>query len=154
MLSNEDYILHVIRDVFGRKISPILYGRDIELLNAFYSNTHSMGATLLYSDAPLIGDRDNVYLLNIDEPVMPDYSHLFDSMFSFNYKYSLEPPHCDRVAKHFNFLLREKAQIFLVNPGTWSYCFDDYFERCIDKEREVKRFSMFSNEKVFVYENI
>lgn len=151
---NNDFALHVIRDVFGRKVSPILYGRDVDMLECFYSSTHSMGATLLYSDEPLMSDRDNVYFLNIDEPIMSDYLHLFDSMFSFNYKYSLEPPHCDRVAKHFKFLLREKAQIFLVNPGTWSYCFDDYFERCIDKEREVKRFSMFSDEKVFVYENI
>jgi len=151
---NNSFVLDIIRDVFGRKVSPILYGRDVELLETFYSDRHSMGATLAYSDDPSILNQANTAFMDVDKEISPDYYSHYDSLFSFNYKYKLDPPYCDRVSKMFKLLLVEKADIFLVNPGTWSYCFDDYFLRCIDKEREVKKFSLFKNEKVFVYENI
>lgn len=154
MLSKNDYTLHVIRHIFGQKISPIIYGRDVSLLETFYSDEHSMGATLVYSDAPSIGNVSHCAFMNVDEPLYPDYFEKFDALFSFDYKYELIPPYCDRVSKHFQHLLCPKSCIFLVNPGTWSYCFDDYFERQLDKEREVKKFSLFKDEKVFVYENI
>jgi len=150
---NNSFILHAIVDIFGRKISPIYYGRNFDIVESCHSNEHSMGCVGMHSDFPQIR-RENYYFLNIDEETLHSYIDYSDFLFSINYKYEIDPPYCDRVSKLFKIILKEKAQVLLVNPGTWSYCFDDYFERSFYLEREIKRYSMFRSEKVFVYENI
>jgi len=153
MIEENNYTLHIIRDVFGRKISPIYYGKDVSILNDCYSSMHSMGCEGFYSDAPFVF-HEKFHYLNVDKEDVDYFLDHADFLFSIDYKYELDPPYCDRVAKKFKKLLKDQAQIFLVNPGTWSYCFDDYYERNFSLEREVKKFSLFKDEKVFVYENI
>lgn len=154
MLSINDNIIHCIRDIFGQLKSPVIYGRDMSMLSDFHSPVHGMGAVLMHSDFPQIRCCENVYFLNIDEDWLGHYIDYADFLFSINYSYDLNPPYCDRVAKKFKYILKSGAKIFLVNPSSWSFCFDDYYERNFSLEREVKRFSIFKNEKIFVYENI
>ena len=151
---NNNFTLHIVRDVFGQKICPMIYGRDTSLLETFYLNEHSMGATLVYSSGSFISHFNPVASLDINKNLNPDALGFFDFLISINYDYDLDPPYCDRVGKMMKSLLKPSSQIFLVNPGTWSFCFDDYFERFLNLEREVKKYSMFKDEKVFVYENI
>jgi hypothetical protein len=150
---NNNFLIHIIRDVFGAQKSPIVYGRDFDVVTLMKSNEHSMGAVLMYSDFPQIR-CEHSYYLNIDQEDISYYRDYCDFMLSVNYQYQLETPFCDRVAKIFSNIIKKNGKIFLVNPGTWSFCFDDVYERNFQLEREVKRFSLLRNEKVFVYENI
>lgn len=153
MIKKNNYILHTIRDVFGRKISPIYYGKDISIVNACYSPLHSMGCEGFYSDTPFVFNK-KFHFFNTDKENVDYFLDHADFLFSIDYKYKLDPARRELVAKKFKKLLKDQAQIFLVNPGTWSYYFDDYYERNFSLEKEVKKFSLFKNEKVFVYENI
>ena len=150
---NNNFLVHIVRDVFGSKKSPIVYGRDTNLVEQMRSSVHGMGAVLFHSDFPIIRSSDSYYL-NIDDDHLGHYVNYADFMLSLNYQYVIDPPFCDRVAKKFLQVMKHESQILLINPGTWSFCFDDFYDRNLSLEREVKRFSMLSSEKVFVYENI
>jgi hypothetical protein len=154
MLLNNDFILHVIRDVFGTFKSPILYGYDPDLYAQFWSPQHSMGVHMYYShdinspmEKSVFWDIQNESL----NPLSFDYSDFF---VSINYNLNIPFHLSESFAGHVRHFLKTGSKCLIVNPGSWADYFDQIMTRCYDIEREVKRFSMFKNQKVFVYENI
>lgn len=151
MLSRNDNLLHIIRDVFGKRTSPIIYGRDTNLLKDFHSPTHGMGAVLMYSDSPHLHDEQNVHFLDIYESYTHYYRDYCDFLFSIDYRFNCIP---SQVALKFKDIMKEKSSIFLINPGIWSQYFDLIASRNSILEKEVKKFSLLKNEKIFVYDNM
>ena len=153
MLSTNDYLIHVVTDVFGRKKSPIIYGADYNIVEDMRKPIHGMGATLLYSDYSEIKGEDK-YFLDIESEHLEHYLDYADFMLSVNYNYKFNSEKSEKIAKKFLEIMKSKSEILLINPGIWSYSFDDFYDRNFLLEREVKRYSFFKNQKVFVYENI
>jgi len=153
---NWSFIAHTVRDVFPKPISPIIYGNDASCLDVFWSPQHSMGLNIIYSDNfeiyPAKEHYGNVFPWALDQggtTYGPGYCDLF---MSFDYTPAKSEGREVEMAREIHKLMKRGGFIFLSNPGPWADVFYGRLNLRQDLVDEIKRYSMFKNEKVFVYE--
>jgi len=151
---NWNFVAHIIRDVFKKTVNTIYYGDDNSLEPIFNSNEHSIGVLMLRSEEEIEYDEPYIYYwaAGIDDLFFSEeYCNLF---ISFNYNPQIFNDDYNKVALQLKNLLKKDGYIFLVNPGMWASCLGLFLKRNNQIEKEIKRYSMFTNENVLVYENI
>lgn len=154
MQINNHFIAHVIRDTFVEKNFTVIYGNDTTLRDTLLLPEHSIGAFQMHSDQGSEIKYDNCEFWNIglDNPHI-SYGDV-DLFISINYNPELQSINKDKIATQIKNLLKPKAKILLVNPGNWADNIKQFL--CIDlySTTNVKRYSMFKDQDVVVYENI
>jgi hypothetical protein len=149
---NWDHAAHVVRDVFGNRGFTIYYGEDPEFTETLRTSTHGIGAFLMHSNVEKRFHFDYERYWCIGTNMFFD-ADTCDFLISFDYDPVFHgspfgiPPYIDR-------LMKREGLIFLVNPGRWAEYLGDMFILRKDLQAEVKRYSMFKNENVLVYEKV
>lgn len=160
-----NFISHIIRDIFPYRNNTILFGEYPELLDCLYSPQHSIGAYMLHCNQSNNWKPDHLYrelkyapadaikgwlIKENDSFFGVDFCDLF---ISINYKIDdIGDP--VRIAKSIKRVMKPNSIGFIVNPGSWASEIANFNRVDYSLMREVKRYSMFRDEKVLVYENI
>jgi hypothetical protein len=152
---NNDFIAHVIRDVFSKRNYTVIYGGNEDLKNALSKPEHSIGAYQFHTerDSKL---EDSFYYrfweIGVDNPYI-NYGET-DLFISINYNPTVYQVDKLVIGSQIKKLLKNGGKAMLVNPGTWSEKIDFFMSLDNISIKEIKRYSMFKNENVLVYENI
>lgn len=151
---NNHFIAHIIRDTFSEKNFTVIYGSDTNLKSTLLSSEHSIGAFQLYSDFVDDSESENCQFWNIgiNNPTI-NYGDV-DLFVSINYKPTLSFVNYESAAKQIAQLLKSKGKAFIVNPGDWAIELEKFLSIDINSTTNIKRYSMFKDENVVVYENI
>lgn len=161
----DNYICHIIRDIFPQRNAPIYFGEDVDLYQTFHSPLHSIGACLLYKYP---SNTWNPYKqMNLPEHLATtcyqwaiEFNDCFladgfcDLFISINYDPQLDMGNHKIIAEKLKFLVKKNGLYFLVNPGVWADSLSSYLVLRPDMIKELKKYSILKNEKVYVYENI
>jgi hypothetical protein len=152
---NNDFIAHVIRDVFPKRSYTVIYGSDEELKNTLSKPEHSIGAYQFHTERdPKL--KDSFYYrfweIGINNPYI-NYGET-DLFISINYNPTVYPVDKSPIGFQVKKLLKNGGKAMLVNPGAWSEKIDLFMSLDNNSIKEIKRYSMFKNENVLVYENI
>lgn len=150
-----NFVGHIIRDVFPSPSPVIVYGENYMSLNSFRSSEHGIETFLLHSDPRCRNiDLEFVYYWEIGI----NYSFFGNRFCNLFVSIDYDPrPLFDKqkeVNNQIKFLMNDGGKLFLVNPGSWANELENVFTRKSEIEKEIKRFTMFKHEKVYVYENI
>ena len=151
---NNNYLCHIIRDIFPVRNNIILYGDMKDLQLEMSQSIHGMGSFLLHTDRSnqVYKDSSCYWEIGINGPYMGyNYADLF---ISINYNPELLSDNYQFIAEQIKSIVKEKGFVFLINPGIWHQNIKDYLSINNHLVNEVKRYSMLKNEKVFIYENI
>ncbi len=155
---NYNFLCHIIKDVFPKKQNILIYN-DIDnatkLRSVMANSEHSMGSFILHTDRSKREYFDEVayWEIGINSPYVGfNYADLFISI-NYNPKTHLDDSN-DFIAEQIKGVLKNGGQTLLINPGKWASELDCYLKLNSSLIKELKKYSMLSNEKVFVYENI
>lgn len=155
---NWDFLAHVVRDVFPTPISPIVYGTDASCLDAFWDTNHSMGLHVLHSDDIVLPPGgpylDSISFWDIDKRETKYGADYCDLFMSFGYTPEGSEDQEVKMTEFINWLVKPDGLLFLCNPGPWADSFSNSLKPRNDIINEIKKYSMFTNERVLVYENI
>jgi hypothetical protein len=151
---NCNFVAHVIRDVFPNQSFVSIYGDDLCLQTELRSSEHGIGAFLLHTEESLILDNEECkyWDIGINNPFLSYRS--VSLMISLNYKLELTDSRAFSSAIQLSNLIIKRGNFMVVNPGSWASSLPLVFNRNSFLEEEIKRFSIFKNEEVAVYENI
>lgn len=151
---NNHFLCHIIRDVFPVRNNVGLYGDLQNLKEEMLKPEHSIGSLLLHTNREKMSDYDQGFFweIGINGPYC-GYS-CFDLLISINYDPNLLTDNHDFIAEQVCALLKTGGIVFLINPGPWACELPKYLSIKKDTIKELKRFSMLTNEEVLVYENI
>lgn len=154
MLDYNNYTAHVIRDVFPHDGFVLLYGDHYDLKKTLRTQTHSIGAFMMHSSSEIVSSADDCkyWEIGINNPHI-NYRSV-DLFISLNYKLDVDPNRSFYSAVQVKSLLNKKGLAFIVNPGTWALKMQLLMKRNSFLESEIKRYSLFKNEEIFVYENL
>lgn len=160
-----NFISHIIRDIFPYRGNTIIFGEYSELLDCFYSPEHSIGAYMLHCNKAngwkpeylysslKYAPHDAIkgwYIQENDSFFGADFCDLF---ISINYKVD-NIGHPIKIAENIKNVMKPNAIGLIVNPGIWASEMMNLNKVNYDLIKEVKRYSIFRNEQVLVYENI
>lgn len=151
---NWSFFAHIVRDLFDNRENTILYCYNKELQAVMFSPEHSIGSIILHTERDFMDAKRNCYYweIGINNPYL-EYGKS-DLIISVNYNPNIFEKKTQNAAVQIRDLLKKGGKVFAVNPGVWASNLKDVMK--IDNETivEAKRYSMLSNEEVFVYENI
>ena len=152
---NWNHVAHIIRDVFKNTFFTVCYQGDTDLSDTLYTNEHGIGAMRLWSalEAPLENSENNYYWPAGLNPMLFS-DGCVDLFISINYDPEIFNNNYDQVAQEIKRVLKPGGFAFIVNPGAWVS--DLVTELTLDSqiEKEIKRYSLFTDKDVYVYENI
>jgi ubiquinone/menaquinone biosynthesis C-methylase UbiE len=77
-----------------------------------------------------------------------------DLFISINYDPEIFNNNYDQVAQEIKRVLKPGGFILAVNPGKWASNLESEFIADSQIEKEIKRYSLFTDKDVYVYENI
>jgi hypothetical protein len=151
---NTDFISHIIRDTFVEKNFTVIYSDDTELKEVLLLPNHSIGAFQLHSELNQENDKIDYKFWNIglSNPHI-QYGDV-DLFVSINYNPTINNLNKQKAALQIKMLLKDKGKAFIVNPGEWASDLDKHMSIDSESITNIKRYSMFKNENVLVYENI
>lgn len=152
---NWNHVAHIIRDVFKNTSFTVCYQGDTDLSDTLYTNEHGIGAMRLWSalEAPLENSENNYYWPAGLNPMLFS-DDCVDLFISINYDPEIFNNNYDQVAQEIKRVLKPGGFAFIVNPGAWVSDLATELMPDIQIEKEIKRYSLFKNEDVYVYENI
>ena len=152
---NWNHVAHIIRDVFKNTSFTVCYQGDTDLSDTLYTNEHGIGAIRLWSalEAPLENSENNYYWPAGLNPMLFSDGCL-DLFISIGYDPEVFNNDYQHVAEEIKRVLKPGGFAFVVNPGTWASHLATKLMPDIQIEKEIKRYSLFKNEDVYVYENI
>lgn len=158
---NWHFVSHIIRDVFDKPITPAVLTDDASCMFDFRSSEHSLG----FIGVSLDGFRNT-------EPRFPIQEQIYFDWDIYNPRYILGVDHSDflisidysprvdykmislnNLANVLMSFIQNKKPIVLINPGLWADGLNK-LPRIPELENELKRFSLFDNKEVIVYENL
>jgi hypothetical protein len=151
---NWHYVAHAIRDIFVEKTFTTIYGPNVKLAETLRTSEHGIGAFILVTQA------EGVELPDYSWPWEAGVDNIFfgedkcDLFLSFNYDTNLLNDNYDLLAQQLKSFLKINGMVFLVNPGKWANGLGEWLSRRPDLEKEIRRYSMFRDEDILVYENI
>jgi len=147
---NSNFVCHVIRDVFPIRTFTVVYDRLKDIAEAMYTPLHGIGCFQLHSELYL-KDEQFYWPLGEAEIYFGQYIDLFVSV---NYDPIYKKDLVVEIANQLKNSIKNKGIVFLVNPGGWADKLGEVLSSRHDLEKEIKRYSIFKNEDVRVYENI
>lgn len=149
-----NFVAHVIRDVFPDPGSVCIYGDNFCLQTELRASEHGIGAFMLHTENHLVPKEDDCqyWEIGINNPYLSYRS--VDLMISTDYQLALTESRAFASAIQMGNLIRRGGRLFVVNPGSWASSLGLVFQRNSFLEEEVKRYSIFKDDKVAVYENI
>jgi SAM-dependent methyltransferase len=152
---NWNHVAHIIRDVFKNTSFTVCYQGDMDLANTLYTTEHGIGAIRLWSalEAPLENSENNYYWPAGLTPMLFS-DGCVDLFVSINYDPEIFDDNYGQVVQEIKRVLKPGGFAFVVNPGAWAS--DLVTELTLDSqiEKEIKRYSLFTDKDVYVYENI
>lgn len=151
---NNNFLSHIIRDLFPTRRTIVLYGDMHDLQKEMLTSIHSMGSFLLHTNKSHLSHEDNssYWEIGINAPYMGyNYADLF---VSINYSPEILSDNYDFIAEQIKSILKPGGFLFTVNSGKWSSKISDYLLLNNYLTAEAKRYSMLKDEQVFIYENI
>lgn len=148
---NWNFFSHILRDVFPKFQTPLIYGSDITCIDTFRSQDHSLGFHLLYTGKALVKPKKYIF----DESLANrqcfwglEYCDLFVALEQdANIKLKSDIEYLISIMKSGGF-------VFLLGDHSWGEDLDNTFILRKDLVDEVKRYTMFKDEEVFVYEKV
>jgi len=152
---NWNHVAHIIRDIFKNNSFTVCYQENMDLANTLYTAEHGIGAMRLWSalEAPLENSENNYYWPAGLNPMLFS-DDCVDLFISINYDPEIFNNNYDQVAEEIKRVLKPGGFVFVVDPGTWASHLATKLIPDTQIEKEIKRYSMFKNESVYVYENI
>jgi len=154
---NNNFLCHIIRDLFINRSNIVIYGdlyKSSELRSIMANSEHSMGSFILHTERNSQQHIDGIayWEIGLNAPYMGyNYADLF---ISVDYNPELSNNNYKFIGEQIRGILRSGGHTFIVNPGKWASCINSYLDLNESLTREAKKYSMFSNEEVFIYENI
>jgi hypothetical protein len=151
---NWHYIAHIIRDVFPFQAPVIYYGKDFSILNHFRSQEHGLETFCLTSEIEQIDSKlNNVYYWNsgINFPFF--CKHFCNLFISINYNIDKNEEEQAKIVEQLKFMVKKNGKILVCNSGSWANLLDLSLKQDLDLQKEIRRFSIFKNENVKIYEN-
>lgn len=148
-----NFITHVIKDVFDPQSPVMVYGGDFELVNTLRTPEFSNESWGLTPDQYLTfpGAQPYVWYWKIpynDTHFGRDYTDLF---VSIECEWNPDADLLDGIALRIMLLLKNGGHALIIDPGTWDGSLEKVFARDSQLEREVMRYSMFAGHDVAVY---
>lgn len=152
---NWNHVAHIIRDVFKNTSFTVCYQGDTDLSDTLYTNEHGIGAIRLWSalEAPLENSENNYYWPAGLTPMLFS-DGCVDLFISINYDPEIFDDNYDQVAQEIKRVLKPGGFILAMNPGKWASNLESEFTADSQIEKEIKRYSLFNNKDVRIYENI
>lgn len=154
IIMNNNFISHIIRDIFPVRNNIVLYGDLHELKKEMQSPAHSMGSFMLHTDRSRQEYEENsaYWELGFNSPYMGyNYADLF---ISINYEPELLSDNYEFMAEQIKSILKPNGFLLLINPSSWCKKIKNYLKINNNLIDELQRYSILKNEQVFVYENI
>ena len=151
---DSNFIAHIIRDIFPNTADTTLYGNHEHLMGVLHTPEHGIGAYLLHTERDKINENSPYKFWEIGINHMYFSDDTCDLFISFDYNPQLFNEDISVPAQQIKDYLKPGGLCFLVNPGYWANCLNEVMPRNNDIENEIKRYSMFKNQNVLVYENI
>jgi hypothetical protein len=151
---NWNFVAHIIRDIFPQRIFTTLYGRNKELLDVLRTPEHGIGAFMLHTERGKYFSNDHCKYWEAGVNDVYFSESVCDLFISFNYDPELLNGDTDMLARQIKNFLKPGGFAMIVNPGIWADDFERHLTINAQVETEIKRYSMFSQQDVSVYENI
>lgn len=151
---NWDYVAHIIRDIFPQRTFTIIYGRNKELIDILHTPEHGIGAFMLHTERGKYFSNDWCKYWEAGVDSMYFGESVCDLFISFDYDPELLNGDTDMVAKQIKNFLKPGGFAMIVNPGIWADDLGKHLTINAQVETEIKRYSMFSQQDVSIYENI
>ena len=151
---NNNFLAHIVRDVFPKRNFTIIYGEDRSLQTVLDTPEHSVGAFQLHTERDQVEDsfQYRFWDIGLNNPYI-GYGEA-DLFISINYDPSIRDTDTQTIAFQVKNLLKLGGKALIVNPGDWAKDFKKIIEIDRFSTKEIMRYSMFQNESVLVYENI
>lgn len=146
---NNNFVCHVIRDIFPKREFTVVYDRSNDLVEEMHTQKHGIGALRLHSE---MYSREN-YPWALGAAGIY-FGPVVDLFVSINYDPIHKKDLVLEIAKQLKEAMKQGGIVFLVNPGHWADKLGETLSVRSDLEKEIKRYSIFKNEDVRVYENI
>lgn len=152
---NWHHVAHVIRDVFPNQSPLVYYGKDFSILKDFRSTEHGLETFCLTSEEEYRDSQLNyVYYWNSGVS-FPFFGKGFCNLFvSINYDIDKNEQEQIEIVKQLKFMVNKNAKILVCNPGSWAGLLDHCLKQDLKLQKEIKRFSIFKNENIKIYENV
>ena len=151
---NNDFLAHVIRDIFPKRNFTIIYGEDRSLQEVLATAEHSVGAFQLHTERG--SDKDSFeyrfWEIGLNNPYL-NYGDA-DLFISINYNPLTYDTDTEAIAFQVKNLLKPGGKALIINPGNWAKDLKRIIPIDGFATKEIMRYSMFQNESVLVYENI
>lgn len=152
---NWHHVAHIIRDCFKQTAFTVCYESDKELSNTLATSEHGIGALSLWSSLdPPSENLDGRYYWPAGLNGIFFEDNCVDLFVSINYNPDIFYDNSLYVAEEIKRVLKIGGFAFVVNPGLWANDLGHYLSLDTYMEKEIRRYSMFAEENVFVYENI
>ncbi|MFZ4104905.1 hypothetical protein [Flavobacterium sp.] len=152
---NWNFVAHIIRDIFADTNFTICYELDKQLSETLKKPEHSIGAFSMYTSLNALAENiDERYYWAAGRSGMFFEEECADLFISINYDPEILDNDYENVANVIQKVLRPGGFAMLVNPGIWAAAVGGSLLQNISLENEIKRYSIFKDEDVRVYENI
>lgn len=151
---NWDYVAHIIRDVFRETTFTIIYGRNKEMIDVLRTPKHGIGAFMLHTEREKYISNDWCKYWEAGVDGMYFGESVCDLFISINYDPKILDNDYENVANVIQKVLKPGGFALLVNPGIWAAAVGGSLLQNTSLENEIKRYSIFKDEDVRVYENI
>lgn len=152
---NWHYVAHIVRDCFKQTAFTVCYEPDKMLSNTLSTSEHSIGALSLWSSLdPPAENTDGRYYWPAGANGIFFEDNCVDLFISINYNPDIFSDNSLYIAEEIKRVLKIGGFVFLVNPGFWANDLSHCLSLDTYMEKEIRRYSMFAKENVFVYENI
>lgn len=151
---NNNFLAHIVRDVFPKRNFTIIYGEDRSLQTVLDTPEHSVGAFQLHTERDQVEDsfQYRFWEIGLNNPYL-DYGDA-DLFISINYNPSTYDTDTEAIAFQVKNLLKPGGKALIINAGNWAKDLKRIIEIDRFSTKEIMRYSMFQNESVLVYENI
>jgi SAM-dependent methyltransferase len=152
---NWNHVAHIIRDVFKNTSFTLCYQEDMDLLDTLHTAEHGIGAMRLWSALePPLENSENSYYWPAGINGMFFGDDCVDLFISINYDPEIFNNNYDQVAQEIKRVLKSGGFILAVNPGNWASSLESEFTADSQIVKEIKRYSLFNNKDVRIYENV
>lgn len=151
---NNNFLAHIIRDLFEKRSFTIIYGADQGLRLTLLDPQHSIGAYQMHSERDNVADtfEYRFWEAGVYDPFL-SYGEA-DLFVSINYNPTVHQNAYVNLAIQIKQLLKNGGKAFVVNPGPWAKNIKNIMTIDGPTTKEAKRYSMLRNQDVLVYENI
>lgn len=151
---NNNFLCHIIRDIFPIRNNVGLYGDLQELKEEMLKPEHSIGSLLLHTNREKMNDYEQGFFweIGINGPYCG--YNCFDLFISINYNPMLLTNNYKFIAEQISALMKHRGIVLIVNGGLWSSEIDKYMTLRKDLINEAKRYTILRDKRVYIYENI